>query len=88
MARETHLDIDSLRGDLAKFGEQMSILADAVRSRAADAGADGYERAKRAATNTGQIVERQIERHPLTSVMTTFVAGVAVGLLLPRGERH
>jgi ElaB/YqjD/DUF883 family membrane-anchored ribosome-binding protein len=88
MARETNLDIDSLRGDLAKFGEQMSVLADAVRGRAADAGADGYERAKRAATKTGQVVESQIERHPLTSVMTTFVAGVAVGLLLPRGERH
>ncbi|MGD8569306.1 MAG: DUF883 domain-containing protein [Gammaproteobacteria bacterium] len=83
-------DISELRGDLASL---VKTLKDAGINQGQQAYDRAYERARQAGESARARAEdayetfgREVESRPLTSVLTAFGVGFAVGILLDR--RH
>jgi ElaB/YqjD/DUF883 family membrane-anchored ribosome-binding protein len=100
MAREQITrEVDQLKADLAALQTDMASLIKVVKDAGIDQGREYYELASDRVRETGESVrvratgvydtaEKQVEEHPLTSVLTAFGTGFVVGMLLDRRHDH
>jgi len=98
MAREQITrEVDQLKADIVALQADMASLIRTVKEAGIDQGREYYQIASERARETGESVrvraagaydaaEKQVEEHPLTSVLTAFGSGFVVGMLLDR--RH
>lgn len=77
-------DLTSLRNDLSKLGDDVGHLS---REKASQVGEQVSARAKEGADYSKQIAEQAqagIQTHPLTSLLSAFGIGLALGHMLDR----
>jgi ElaB/YqjD/DUF883 family membrane-anchored ribosome-binding protein len=86
-------DINQLKSDVAKLRKDMADLMGVLKDAGAEQGREVYNRAYQQAQRTGQYareratqaydtVGKEVEDHPLTSVLTAFGTGFVVGIFL------
>jgi ElaB/YqjD/DUF883 family membrane-anchored ribosome-binding protein len=88
-------ELNELKSDLSDLREDMASLLKTLRDAGIDQGQEAYERAYQRARRAGESVRthadeaysrigREVEEHPLTSVLAAFGTGFVVGMLLDR----
>jgi ElaB/YqjD/DUF883 family membrane-anchored ribosome-binding protein len=88
-------ELNQLKSDIADLRDDMASLLKALKDAGMDQGRNVYnrasERARRArdqvreqAEDTYSTLGREVEEHPLTSVLTAFGTGFVIGMLLDR----
>jgi len=90
-------EVDQLKNDIAALRADMSSLVKTLKDVGIDKGREYYDQAtdrahqasdtvRKRANDTYSAVGKEVEEHPLTSVLTAFGTGFVVGMLLDR--RH
>ncbi|WP_290648773.1 hypothetical protein [Aquisalimonas sp.] len=80
---------DALRNEINQLREDVRRITNTLKEVTASTGEETVEqmrerlgRAKEQAVEAERSVKKQVEEHPLTSVLTAFVGGLIAGLLL------
>jgi ElaB/YqjD/DUF883 family membrane-anchored ribosome-binding protein len=92
---EITTELNRLKSDIASLRDDMTSVLSTLRNSGIDQGRNVYDRAsERARRARDQVreqaaeaygtVERGVEEHPLTSVLTAFGTGFVTGMLLVR----
>jgi len=90
-------EVDQLKTDIAALRADMSSLIKTLKDAGIDKGREYYDNAsdrvhqagdtvRKRANDAYSAVGKEVEEHPLTSVLTAFGTGFVVGMLLDR--RH
>ena len=90
-------EVDQLKSDIAALRADMSSLIKTLKEAGIDQGREYYDRASERVQQAGDTVRnrasdaygavgKEVEEHPLTSVLAAFGTGFVVGMLLDR--RH
>jgi ElaB/YqjD/DUF883 family membrane-anchored ribosome-binding protein len=92
---EINSELNQLKSDIADLRDDMASLLKTLKDAGMDQGREVYnrasERARQArdkvheqAEETYSTLGREVEAHPLTSVLTAFGTGFVIGMLLDR----
>lgn len=92
-------EMNKIKSDISDLRADMASLINALRDAGIEQGRQTYERAYERARHTGETVRsrtdeaygmlgKEIEEHPLTSVLAAFGTGFVVGMLLDRRHHH
>lgn len=90
-------EVDQLKADIAALRADMGSLIETMKEAGLDQGRQYYQRASERIHQAGETtreraadaygaVGKEVEEHPLTSVLAAFGTGFVVGMLLDR--RH
>lgn len=95
MAEDITKELNQLKSDIADLRDHMASLVKALKDAGIDQGREAYNKASERARQASESVRaqadeaysaigREVEEHPLTSVLAAFGTGFVVGMLLGR----
>jgi ElaB/YqjD/DUF883 family membrane-anchored ribosome-binding protein len=99
MANNVDQEINQLKSDMAGLREDMASLVDTMKEAGMEKGRQYYDSAYERARHAGEAVSerareaysgfgKEVEDHPMASVLTAFGTGFVVGMLLDRRQHH
>jgi ElaB/YqjD/DUF883 family membrane-anchored ribosome-binding protein len=88
-------ELNQLKSDIAGLRGDMASLVKTLKDAGIDEGREAYQRASERARRAGEavreqaneaytVIGREVEEHPLTSVLAAFGTGFVIGMLLDR----
>lgn len=92
---DIHRQMDDIRNDIASLRSDLSLLVESLRNEGAARGRASYQAAhdklhesaehiQEKMASAHDTIEHQVEARPVTSILTAFGVGFAIGLLLDR----
>ena len=91
-------EVNQIKSDIKALREDMAALMHTLKEAGVEQGRQAYDRAYEGARHAGESVRdrageaysafgKEVEEHPLTSVLAAFGTGFVVGMLLDRRHR-
>lgn len=74
-------DVDTLKADLMRIRDDMSLIADSLRTRVRSQAHSTKESAQNRYQESVDSIEQCVQEKPLTTVLVAFAAGLLLGKL-------
>lgn len=82
--KEGRIELDAVKDDLAALRKDVVNIAAGVGQKIVESGTAAYESAHDAVKSSVAATEAQVTKHPWTSVLIAFGAGVIVAKLMSK----
>lgn len=88
MANNIDQELNQLKSDMANLREDVATMVDTMKEAGIKKSRNYYDRSREAGEKVSKRARKEVENHPVTSVLSAFGTGFVVGMLLDRRQHH